>query len=104
MFLAGGRAQVQANIVEGRDHGLANDRVRVAVNACAELPDQVKIPVCLLELTVEMVIRPSLLMPILIPDECSFTTLHCKWEGGGVQQRPGVSTRQVGNGDFMLLF
>lgn len=45
VLLACCRPQVQADVVKGGDHGLADDGVRVAVYASAELADQVKIPV-----------------------------------------------------------
>lgn len=44
VLLARRGSQVQANIVESGDHGLANDGVGVAVYTSTELSDQVKIP------------------------------------------------------------
>lgn len=44
VLLARRGAQVQADVVKGRDDGLADDGVRVAVNAGAELSDQVEVP------------------------------------------------------------
>lgn len=77
VLLARRGSQVQANIVESRYDGLANDPMGVAVYASTQLSDQVKIPESCQIIVPKIERQYSVsLVPVFIPDKWPLAAFH----------------------------